>query len=36
MAVLDEEHRAGWLMMSALVEGQSRCIELMASPFLDS
>lgn len=35
VALLDEEHNAGWLLVSALVAGRPRCVELLASPFLD-
>jgi hypothetical protein len=35
VAFLDEQHRAGWLLIAALVEGQPRAAELVGSPFLD-
>ena len=35
MAFLDEQHRAGWLLLEALVQGRPRAVELLASPFLD-
>lgn len=34
--LLDQGHRAGWLLISALVEGRPRAVELLASPFLDA
>lgn len=35
VALLDEQHRAGWLLIAALVEGRPRAVELTGSPFLD-
>lgn len=35
VAFLDEQHRAGWLLVAALVEGRPRAVELTGSPFLD-
>lgn len=35
VALLDEDRRAGWLLLDALISGSNRAVELLASPFLE-
>lgn len=35
VAFLDEDRRAGWLLLDALISGSNRAVELLASPFLE-
>lgn len=35
VALLDEDRRAGWLLLDALISGSNRAVELLVSPFLE-
>lgn len=35
VALLDEDRRAGWLLLDALISGSNRAVELLASTFLE-
>lgn len=35
MAFLDEQQEAGWQLLESLVQGSTRAVELLGSPFLE-